>query len=96
MEKYLQFTDSAGQEHLVSLTDVAQVDTRTPEINDIKYFNYEVNGDVTITHTAEDPTTDRQFQRYFLEQMRTALASSLNNPVLVCEPPVAIAVQTVF
>ncbi len=95
MEKYLQFTDSAGQEHLVSLIDVAQVDTRTNAINDIKYFNYEVNGDVTITHTAE-PGTDRQFQRYFLEQMRTALASNWNKPVLVCEPPVAIAVQTII
>ena len=95
MEKYLQFTDSEGQEHLVSLTDVAQVDTQTAAINDIKYFNYEVNGDVTINHTAE-PAGDRQFQRYFLEQMRTALASSWNKPVLVCEPPVAIAVQTII
>jgi hypothetical protein len=95
MEKYLQFTDSAGQEHLVSVIDVSQVDTRTASINDIKYFNYELNGDITITHTAE-PATDRQFQRYFLEQMRTALASNWNKPVLVCEPPVAIAVQTVF
>lgn len=95
MEKYLQFTDSAGQEHLVSLTDVAQVDTRTTAINDIKYFNYEVNGDVTITHTAE-PASDLQFQRYFLEQMRTALASNWNKPVRVCEPPVAIAVQTII
>jgi len=96
MEKYLQFTDSEGQEHLVSLTDVAQVDTQTAAINDIKYFNYELNGAVTITHTAEDPSTDRQFQRYFLEQMKTALASNWNKPVRVCEPPVAIAVQTII
>lgn len=95
MEKYLQFTDSAGQEHIVSLTGVAQVDTVSQTTNDIKYFNYETNGDVTITHTAE-PAGDRQFQRYFLEQMKAALSTPWNKPVTVCEPPVAIAVQSVI
>jgi len=48
---------------------------------------------VNITHG-----TDRfanEFQQYTLEQMRKCLSSDWKKPVLVCEPPVAIAVTTI-
>lgn len=93
MQKYLQFTDAEGQEHLINLNHVAIVNGVNTTRTDFKYFNTELNQDVTILHG-----TDRfanEFQEYALEQMRKCLSSDWKKPVLVCEPPVAIAVTTI-
>ncbi len=93
MQKYLQFSDSAGQEHLINLNHISLVNSALTTRTDVKYFATELNQDVNITH-GTDTTTD-EFQEYFLEQMRKCLASDWKKPVLVCEPPVAIAVTTI-
>lgn len=93
MQKYLQFSDAEGQEHLINLNHVAVVNSVNTIRTDFKYFATEENLDVTIQHGA-DTTTD-EFQEYCLEQMRKCLASDWKKPVLVCEPPVAIAVTTI-
>lgn len=93
MQKYLQFTDAQGQEHLINLNHVSLVNSSSSSQTDVEYFNTELNIDVNITHVP-DTTTD-EFQEYFLEQMRKCLASDWKKPVLVCEPPVAIAVITI-
>tara|TARA_B100000900_G_C20563832_1_gene710118 strand:- start:1424 stop:1708 length:285 start_codon:yes stop_codon:yes gene_type:complete len=93
MQKYLQFSDSAGQEHLVNLNHISLVNSASATQTDVRYFNTELNADVNISH-GTDTTTD-EFQEYFLEQMRKCLASDWKKPVLVCEPPVAIAVTTI-
>lgn len=93
MQKYLQFTDSAGQEHLINLNHVSLVNSSSSTQTDVKYFATELNQDVNITH-GTDTTTD-EFQEYFLEQMKKCLSSDWKKPVLVCEPPVAIAVTSI-
>ena len=93
MQKYLQFTDAVGQEHLVNLNHISLVNSASATQTDVRYFNTELNADVNISH-GTDTTTD-EFQEYFLEQMRKCLASDWKKPVLVCEPPVAIAVTTI-
>ena len=93
MQKYLQFTDSVGQEHLVNLNHISLIDSTSSTVCDVEYFATEVSRDVNISH-GTDTTTD-EFQEYFLEQMRKCLASDWKKPVLVCEPPVAIAVTTI-
>jgi hypothetical protein len=93
MQKYLQFTDAEGQEHLINLNHVSLVNSASSTQTNVKYFNTEQNTDVTITHGAD--TFADEFQEYFLEQMRKCLSSDWKNPVLVCEPPVAIAVTTI-
>ena len=93
MQKYLQFSDSAGQKHLVNLNHISLVNSASATQTDVRYFNTELNADVNISH-GTDTTTD-EFQEYFLEQMRKCLASDWKKPVLVCEPPVAIAVTTI-
>lgn len=93
MQKYLQFTDAVGQEHLINLNQVSLVNSASSTQTDVKYFNTELNTDVNITHGA-DTTTD-EFQEYFLEQMRKCLSSDWKKPVLVCEPRVALAINTI-
>ena len=93
MQKYLQFTDAEGQEHLINLNHVSIVNSVSSTSCNIKYFATELNQDVSITHGAD--TSADEFQEYFLEQMRKCLASDWKKPVLVCEPPVAIAVTTI-
>lgn len=93
MQKYLQFTDAEGQEHLINLNHISLVNSASSTQTDVKYFSTELNTDVNITHGA-DTTTD-EFQEYFLEQMRKCLSSDWKKPVLVCEPPVAIAVTII-
>lgn len=93
MQKYLQFTDAVGQEHLINLSHLSLVNSASSSSCNVKYFNTEVNTDVTITH-GTDTTTD-EFQEYFLEQMRKCLASDWKKPVLVCEPRVALAINTI-
>lgn len=93
MQKYLQFTDAEGQEHLINLNHVSLVNGVSTTRTDFEYFSTELNTDVNITHG-----TDRfanEFQQYVLEQMRKCLSSDWKKPVLVCEPPVAIAVTTI-
>ena len=93
MQKYLQLTDAEGQEHLINLNHVSFVNSTSSTQTDVKYFNTELNIDVNITHGTD--TFADEFQEYFLEQMRKCLASDWKKPVLVCEPPVAIAVTTI-
>ena len=93
MQKYLQFTDSAGQEHLINLNHVSIVNSSSATQTNVKYFTTEINSDVSISHGTD--TTADEFQEYFLEQMRKCLSSDWKKPVLVCEPPVAIAVTTI-
>ena len=93
MQKYLQFTDAEGQEHLINLNHVAIVNGVNTTRTDFKYFATELNQDVTILHGTD--TSANQFQEYALEQMRKCLSSDWKKPVLVCEPPVAIAVTTI-
>jgi len=93
MQKYQQFTDSVGQEHLVNLNHVALINSTSSTVCDVEYFATETSRDVNISHGTD--TTTNEFQEYFLEQMRKALASDWKKPVLVCEPPVAIAVTTI-
>jgi hypothetical protein len=90
MQKYLQFTETSGQENLINLNHISLVNSATSTSCEVKYFATELNTDVTITHGAD--TFADEFQEYFLEQMRKCLASDWKKPVLVCEPPVAIAV----
>ena len=93
MQKYLQFTDAEGQEHLINLNHVSLVNSGTSTRLDVEYFATELNQDVNIQHGTD--TTTNEFQEYFLEQMRKCLASDWKKPVLVCEPPTAIAVTTI-
>ena len=93
MQKYLQFTDAEGQEHLINLNHVSLVNSASGTSCNVKYFNTEQNTDVNITHGAD--TFADEFQEYFLEQMRKCLSSDWKKPVLVCEPPVAIAVTII-
>lgn len=90
MQKYLQFTTTSGEEHLINLNHISLVNSASATSCNVKYFATELNADVTITHGTD--TFADEFQEYFLEQMRKCLASDWKKPVLVCEPPVAIAV----
>jgi len=93
MQKYLQLTDAVGQEHLINLNYVAIVNSVSSTECRIKNFNTEVGTPVVITHAAD--TVSDEFQAYIVEQMQTALASSWSKPVLVCEPRVALAINTI-
>lgn len=93
MQKYLQFTDAEGQEHLINLNHISLVNSASSTRTDVKYFATELNQDVNIQHEAD--TFADEFQEYFLEQMRKCLASDWKKPVLVCEPPVAISVTQI-
>jgi len=93
MQKYLQLTDAVGQEHLINLNLVAIVNSASSTECRIKNFSTELGTPVVITHAAD--TVSDEFQAYILEQMQTALASSWSKPVLVCEPRVALAINTI-